>query len=125
MARPKLQIDETQVESLAAINCTVDEIASVLGCSKDTLERRYAAVIKRGKENGRSSLRRMMWAKCKEGNITMMIWLSKQILGYADKIEEKTIIKSNIKRIVEIQWGDEIAPTTQNETKDLTSETNQ
>ena len=89
MARPKKVINIETVESLAGINCTVEEIATVVGCSKDTLERRYATNIKRGRENGRSSLRRMMYAKAKEGNVTMMIWLSKQLLGYTDKVEQK------------------------------------
>jgi predicted transcriptional regulator len=96
MARPKLKIDEKQVEGLAGINCTVEEIASVLGCSKDTLERRFAAAIKRGRHNGKSSLRRMMWEKAKEGNITMMIWLSKQLLGYTDKVENKDTINASV-----------------------------
>lgn len=89
MARPKKVIDPKQVESLAGINCTVDEIAAVIGCDKRTLERRFAANIKRGREHGRSSLRRMMYEKAKEGNVTMMIWLSKQLLGYTDKVEQK------------------------------------
>lgn len=95
MARPKLEINESQVESLAAINCTMDEIASVIGCSKDTLERRFAAVIKKGRENGKSSLRRKMWELAQKGNVTMCIWLSKQLLGYTDKVEQKNEIKSS------------------------------
>lgn len=121
MARPRKVIDPKQVESLAAINCTVEEIASVLGCSKDTLERRFAAVIKKGKENGRSSLRRMMYEKAKGGNVTMMIWLSKNMLGYSDKIEEKTSVKSTEKQIIEVQWAD--ADDTENAKENPPSET--
>lgn len=36
----------------------------------------------------RTSLRRMQWSKAKEGNVTMMIWLGKQVLGQKDRVEE-------------------------------------
>lgn len=93
MARPKLNIDAEQVKALAGINCTVEEIASVMKCSKDTLERRYAACIKEGRDHGKMSLRRAMWGKVKEGNVVMMIWLSKQLLGYTDKVEQATTVQ--------------------------------
>ena len=89
MARPLLEIDESLVEKLASIHCTMEEIGSVVGCSVDTLERRFADIIKRGKDKGKSSLRRVMWQKAQDGNATMMIWLSKQHLGMSDKIETK------------------------------------
>lgn len=105
MARPRKKIDANQVEALAGINCTVAEIASVLQCSKDTLERRYAANIKKGRDQGRSSLRRMMWEKAKTGNVTMMIWLSKQILGYADKVTQK--VETTEPVTINVQWADD------------------
>lgn len=87
MGRKKLEIDEKQVEQLAAIMCTMEEIASVVECSVDTLERRFADVIKRGREKGKSSLRRRQFELCKR-NATMCIWLGKQYLGQSDKLEQ-------------------------------------
>lgn len=89
MARPKLQIDPNQVEQLAAIFCTVEEMAAVLGCSKDTLERRFAAPIERGRAKGRSSIRRAQYkvAITKE-NTSMLIWLGKQYLAQKEKLDE-------------------------------------
>jgi len=89
IGRPPIQIDPEIVKNLAMIQCTTEEIASVLGVSKDTLERRFAATIKEGRETGRSSLRRHMWKKVEGGNVVMMIWLSKQILGMRDKVDQK------------------------------------
>lgn len=63
----------------------MEEIAAVVGCSVDTLERRFAEVIKTGKDTGKSSLRRLMWSKAQDGNVALMIWLSKQHLGMTDK----------------------------------------
>lgn len=90
MARPKLEIDEEVVEKLASIQCTMIEIASVVGCSVDTLERRFADIIKKGQDKGKMSLRRAMFQKANEGNATIMIWLSKQHLGMVDKFEHGT-----------------------------------
>lgn len=87
MARPRKQVDEEVIVRLARIGCTVAEIAAVTGCSKDTLERRFAASIEKGREQGRRSLRRMQWKAAKGGNVTMQIWLGKQLLGQTDKQE--------------------------------------
>lgn len=87
MARPKKIIDPEQVTKLASIHCTTAEIAAVLGCSSDTLERRFAAAIKKGRETGKASLRRLQWQTAQAGNAGMQIWLGKQLLGQRDKIE--------------------------------------
>lgn len=84
MARPKKEISESQVEALASINCSYAEIAAVVDCDVSTLTRRFAQVIEKGREQGKSSLKRKMWETAMAGNCTMMIWLSKQMLGYRD-----------------------------------------
>ena len=60
-------------------------MASLAGVSKDTLERRFAAVIEKGKTGGKRSLRRMQWKAAKGGNTAMLIWLGKQLLAQTDK----------------------------------------
>lgn len=89
MGRPRKAIDQDQVRRLAMINCSYAEIAAVVGCNESTLTRRFAHVIKEGHEQGKSSLKRMMWEACQKGNVSMMIFLSKQMLGYSDKVEQK------------------------------------
>jgi hypothetical protein len=87
MARPKKVIDAVQVQALAGIGCTVAEIAAVMDCSKDTLERRFAAFIEKGRERMKMSLRRHQMKSAENGNATMLIWLGKQYLGQSDKTE--------------------------------------
>jgi hypothetical protein len=65
----------------------MEEMASFFGCSVDTLERNFADTIKKGKDKGRMSLRRLQFEKAQSGNTTMLIWLGKQLLGQKDKIE--------------------------------------
>jgi hypothetical protein len=87
IGRPLAKIDPKQVEQLAMIQCSHAEMAAVLGCSADTIERRFAAVIKKGREAGKSSLKRAQFTLAIGGNPTMLIWLGKQHLGQADKQE--------------------------------------
>ncbi len=87
MARPLKQIDEKLLAGLARIGCTVEEMASILDCSKDTLERRFAALIEKGRSEMKMSLRRQQIRLMENGNATMAIWLGKQYLGQADRQE--------------------------------------
>lgn len=89
MARPKKDIDPEQVRKLAAIQCTTAEMAAVLGCSSDTLERRFAAIIKEGRETGKMSLKRKQYEIAMGGNTAMLIWLGKNILGQRDTFPEE------------------------------------
>lgn len=87
MGRPKLNIDEKEVEKLAALHCTNEEIASWFSCSADTIENRFSGVIKRGKEKAKTSLKRKQYEIAMSGNVSMLIWLGKNLLGQKDKPE--------------------------------------
>ena len=91
MARPKKKIDAEQVKKLAAIHCTNEEIASVVGCSKDTLERRFAAILKDGRAAGKMSLKRKQYELAMNGNVTLLIWLGKILLGQREEQGSVTI----------------------------------
>jgi hypothetical protein len=85
--RPKLQIDGELVEKLAGIGCPNKEIASIVGCSVDTLDRHFADVITKGRENGKTRLRKKQIEVALAGTVTMLIVLGKNMLGQADKQE--------------------------------------
>jgi hypothetical protein len=89
--RPRVELDPSQIEALAEIMCTNEEIAAVLGCSVDTITRNYAEAIKNGKAKGRASLRRTQWRAAESGNPTMLIWLGKQLLGQRDQPKEEEV----------------------------------
>lgn len=84
MARPLAEVDEIQVEKLAAINCSYDEMAAVLDCDPKTLTNRFSQAIKKGRAHGKMSLKRKQWEVAMSGNVSMLIWLGKQILGQSD-----------------------------------------
>lgn len=85
--RPLKKIDERQVKELASIQCTMIEMAAVLDCSVDTLERRFADVIKNAREMGKASLKRKQFQVAMSGNVGMLIWLGKILLGQKDLVE--------------------------------------
>lgn len=99
MARPILDLDETQIEKLASINCSLAEIAAVMGCSVDTLSLRYTEVIKKGRENGKSSLKKKQFEVAMKGNVTMLIWLGKIILGQRDPASDIKFFADEIREI--------------------------
>lgn len=86
--RPKLNIDLDLVRSLGEIQCTLDELAIVLGIWKGTLSHRQDVLDawEAGKASGKMSLRRMQFAMA-DKNAAMAIWLGKQCLDQKDKQE--------------------------------------
>lgn len=87
MARPKALVDAAEVEKLAGLNCSTEEIGSFFNVSADTIQRRFAAALKRGRALVNTSLKRKQYALAMDGNVTLLIWLGKQYLGQADKSE--------------------------------------
>ena len=91
MARPRIEIDEKNFESLCGLQCTLTEIADFFSCSEDTIERwckrhynlSFAETFKKHSGKGRISLRRAQF-RLAEKNASMAIWLGKQYLGQSD-----------------------------------------
>lgn len=83
------KVDDEAIANLAAIMCTMDEIALITGLSVDTLERRFAGVIEKGRAEGRMSLRRQQYKVAMTpaipGSATMLVWLGKTVLGQREE----------------------------------------
>ncbi|MDI6756426.1 MAG: hypothetical protein QME32_00220 [Endomicrobiia bacterium] len=95
MPKPRTEtiIDREKLQALAQIQCTDAEMCAVLNISDYTLQAiqerdpSILEIIKKGRAEGRSSLRRKQFKAAMDGNITMLIWLGKQYLGQTDKQE--------------------------------------
>lgn len=89
MARPKKEIDYDLVKKLAEIQCTQEEISSILDISVRTLQRdrEFCRIFNMSKENGKMSLKRWQFKRAEQGSDRMLIWLGKQYLGQRDVIE--------------------------------------
>jgi hypothetical protein len=88
--RPKADVDADMVEKLAGIGCPNSEIAALVGCSVATLDRNFAEVMHKGRENVKTRLRKKQIELALAGNVTLLIWLGKQMLGQAEKVEART-----------------------------------
>jgi hypothetical protein len=94
------KIDENQIKALAAIDCTVEEIAAVMKCSTKHIQRYYRHIVREGREIGKMSLRRFQNEAAKRGNPALLIWLGKQRLGQKDK-QEIGFDKNPLKQLLE------------------------
>lgn len=91
--RTPLDINPEQVEAMAAIGCTVEEIAGVFGCDKGTIYNRFSTEINKGRNGLKRRLRKAQLEAAFKGNVTMLIFLGKNILGQSDKVETKVEAK--------------------------------
>ena len=111
--RPRTVIDYKQVDTMCAIWCTGEEIASILEIDYDTLN----ATIKRDKKMGFSdyykkksafgnmSLRRLQFKKAQDGNAPMQMFLGKVHLGqkeYEKEIEAPDSLVEAMKELATI-----------------------
>ena len=85
MARPKADIDARLVVKFSELGCPTREIADYFNCSSDTLERRFAAEMTKGRSNLQMKLRQWQLKSARGGNVVMQIWLGKQVLHQQDQ----------------------------------------
>ena len=93
MARPKKHnIDTKQLQNLARLGCTNTEIGDFFGCSENTI-RRYGEYLTKGRAECKMRLRQMQWKSAESGNVTMQIFLGKQVLGQSDTPDNSGMIE--------------------------------
>ncbi len=78
--RPRLNIDPRIVRRAASVHCTDEEIATLCGCSVDTLTAQFSDLIKELRQNTRESIRKSQIKRALAGSDTMLIWLGKILL---------------------------------------------
>jgi len=92
IGRPKkYKIPTDKLEQLASFGCTNIEMASYFGCSPDLLEKSYSEYLTKGRDKGKIRLRQLQYKAAEKGNVVMLIWLGKQVLGQSDKQEIELI----------------------------------
>ena len=103
MANKPKEINAEQVKKMASLGSPLVDIAYVVGCSVDTLQRRFRDEIEEGRATGRTRLRQKQLEVAMQGNPAMLIWLGKQLLGQTDKQEISADI--NGKQKIKLDWG--------------------
>ncbi len=128
MGRPKKQIDRAVVEQLANRQASAPMIAAVVGCSTRTLKRRFGRHLPLWREAGKTRIITAQWEAMENGNITMAIFLGKQHLAQAERINAavetnitvgdptKAFVKDQALMGRGLQFEEELADATESDT---------
>ena len=92
MAKKK-RIDEEQLDEireLAAEGNSIEDIAKLIGIEGDTIrnDAQYSEAISLGVADMRCNLRHWQMQAAQSGNVTMLVWLGKVILGQREETEQ-------------------------------------
>ena len=77
-------IPPDEVEKLAKLWCSMQEIADWFGIPRETLKYNFSDLIAKGRAETKQALRRAQLKNALGGNTSMQIWLGKNILGQSD-----------------------------------------
>ena len=80
----KQVIDPEEIFELATLYCTFNEIADWFDLPVETLKYNFRDLIEKGYQSTKQKLRRKQIQVACEGNVTMLIWLGKNLLGQTD-----------------------------------------
>ena len=105
MGRPTKQIDAKQLKNLMRLRPTLADTAAFFETTERTIERiirkEYDLTFVEFREQNmvhtRLGITRKAVEKALSGDNTMLIWVSKNMLGWSDKIESETKEKIEIK----------------------------
>jgi hypothetical protein len=91
MARPRIEIDISRVEELAAQGLSQAEICLCIGIGETTLYSRkrenevFEEAIKRGKAKAASEIANTLYMMAKRGDLGAIVWYEKTRRGLSDK----------------------------------------
>ena len=115
MARPKKEIDLHQLKSLMRLQPTLEDTANFFSMSQRQIERiirkehnlSFVEFREQNMVHTRLALKRKMIDKALAGDNTCLIWTSKNLLGWSDKVEQKVETNQPIenKIVYTVAWG--------------------
>ncbi len=108
--RSKIELDRPLINGFIDDQLSIRAIADIVGVDPMTIKRRFATKLKKRKAEQivervdlRQKLRKAQWdSAIDDKNPVMMIWLGKNELGQADKIETT---EKQVKKTMKITFG--------------------
>lgn len=85
--RPKEDITAENVEKLASLGCTYEDIADFFNVHPSFIIQYYKEPVLRGRSNLKMSLRMTLVNSALRGNVPALLFLSKNFLNMSDKME--------------------------------------
>lgn len=95
--KPKIEIDLGEVERLASLGLTQEQIAAGLGISETTLRSRkkenadFADAIKRGQAKGIGSVANVLYEKAMSGDVASLIFYLKARGGWKETVRNENV----------------------------------
>lgn len=80
----KRVIPPDEVYKLACLYCSYQEIADWFAIPRETLKYNFRDLIQKGYNSTKQGLRRAQIEVAMKGNVSMLIWLGKNMLGQSD-----------------------------------------
>lgn len=92
--RPRFEFNEERldiIKELASEGATIDELAHAVGCASSTFRANKKAMeaYQWGMQEAKISLRHWQFLQAKSGNVQMLIWLGKNMLGQTDTVKNE------------------------------------
>jgi len=85
--RPAKILDPRQVYRLASMGASNYEIADFFGVSEGHIRKNHSDTVRLGRSNLKMKLRQAQMREAMAGNVTMLIWLGKNVLRQSDSGE--------------------------------------
>ena len=108
--RSHTSIDPKRVYELAAIHCTVEEIAASVGIAPNTLTAHFRQDIDRGIADGNIAIRKAQYDLAMAGSPSMLIHLGKHWLAQREEIVVQDKHRGDIAQLLEglrREWGED------------------
>jgi hypothetical protein len=120
MGRPKIEINQTVFDTVIQLPLTKADIAGCCAVSEDTIERyvksrfetTFAVLHEQKKHTFRKNILGKQYEMAMKGDRTLLIWLGKQYLNQADKVETKQDVSLKAEDSFQSAWGSIEATTT-------------
>ena len=83
------EADYDEIRELAGEGNSLEEIATLMGVSIDTLKKNQdcSRAIELGRVDQKANLRHWQMQAAQSGNVTMLVWLGKVLLGQREETE--------------------------------------
>lgn len=85
--KPKVRFDPAvaeKVQEYAAVGMTQDQVAVVLGCSVDTIQRHYHEAWLKGKASANAKIAKRLFEKAMSGDTASLIFWTKAQMGWKE-----------------------------------------
>ena len=110
MSRPRLEIEQAQLEAFCRMHPSLKDAAAFFKCSEDTIENRckefgytgFSDCREQNMVHTRLKIVQKAISMAEAGNVPMLIFSLKNLCGWVDKFENKHDITDDMKKGIQL-----------------------